>query len=386
MRPPAEAPSPQTDDPQELRNWLAVHRAPRIGAQRFRKLLSGFGGAANVIAAGPEALRAAGLPPASINYLQNPDWQAVEDDLRWLQEPDNYLIRYTDLAYPPLLKQIVDPPMLLFVHGDTDYLAQPQIAIVGSRNPTHAGQRLAQEFAAHLASFGITITSGLASGIDAAAHRGALDANGSTLAVTGTGLDRVYPARHRDLAHQIARNGALLSEFPPGTAPLPGNFPRRNRIISGLSLGTLVVEAAVRSGSLITARSALEQGREVFAIPGSIHNPLVRGCHALIREGAKLVETGDHILEELASQLSVAAPGHSVGNTPSAPAGQLAEPDKLPGEYAQLLEYIGYDAVSVDQLVECSGLTPEEVSSMLLVLELDGYLVSGAGGRYSRAR
>jgi len=386
MRPQTEnSPHPAADQ-QDLRYWFALHRAPQIGTQRFHKLLASYGTPAEVFHARPEGLRAAGIAPASIDYLRQPDWEAVDRDMEWLSQPGNHVVRFQDAAYPPLLKQIADPPVLLFVRGDTDYLAQPQLAIVGSRNPTHTGQALAREFAAHLASFGLTITSGLAAGIDGAAHRGAIEAGGATLAVAGTGLDRVYPARHRGLAHQVAENGALVTEFPPGTAPLAANFPRRNRIISGLSLGTLVVEAALRSGSLITARSALEQGREVFAIPGSIHNPLARGCHALIREGAKLVETGDHILEELASQISalVAPDDHRAGAAASAE--QPRETGELPSEYRQLLELIEYEAVSVDQLVERSGLTPEEVSSMLLVLELDGHLVSGAGGRYSRAR
>jgi len=386
MRPQTEnSPHPAADQ-QDLRYWLALHRTPQIGTQRFHKLLASYGTPAEVFHAQPEGLRAAGIAPASIDYLRQPDWEAVDRDMEWLSQPGNHVVRFQDAAYPPLLKQIADPPVLLFVRGDTDYLAQPQLAIVGSRNPTHSGQALAREFAAHLASFGLTITSGLATGVDGAAHRGAIEAGGATLAVSGTGPDRVYPARHRDLAHQVAENGALVTEFPPGTAPLAANFPRRNRIISGLSLGTLVVEAALRSGSLITARSALEQGREVFAIPGSIHNPLARGCHALIREGAKLVETGDHILEELAAQITalVAPDDHRAGAAASI--GQPREPRELPSEYRQLLELIEYEAVSVDQLVERSGLTPEEVSSMLLVLELDGHLVSGAGGRYSRAR
>jgi DNA processing protein len=386
MRPQTEnSPHPAADQ-QDLRYWFALHRAPQIGTQRFHKLLASYGTPAEVFHARPEGLRAAGIAPASIDYLRQPDWEAVDRDMEWLSQPGNHVVRFQDAAYPSLLKQIADPPVLLFVRGDRDYLAQPQLAIVGSRNPTHTGRALAREFAAHLASFGLTITSGLASGIDGAAHRGAIEAGGATLAVSGTGLDRVYPARHRDLAHQVAENGALVTEFPPGTAPLAANFPRRNRIISGLSLGTLVVEAALRSGSLITARSALEQGREVFAIPGSIHNPLARGCHALIREGAKLVETGDHILEELASQITalVAPDDHRAGAAASAE--QPRETGELPSEYRQLLELIEYEAVSVDQLVERSGLTPEEVSSMLLVLELDGHLVSGAGGRYSRAR
>jgi len=386
MRPQTENSSPSAAEQQDLRYWLALHRAPQIGAQRFHKLLASYGTPSEVFRARPHGLRAAGIAPASIDYLQKPDWEAVDRDMEWLSQPGNQIVRFQDASYPPFLKQIADPPALLFVRGDTDYLARPQLAIVGSRNPTHSGRAVARDFAAHLASFGLTITSGLASGIDGAAHRGALEAGGSTLAVTGTGLDRVYPARHRDLALQIAENGALVAEFPPETAPLPANFPRRNRIISGLSLGTLIVEAALRSGSLITARAALEQGREVFAIPGSIHNPLARGCHALIREGAKLVETGDDILEELASHIAALLPRNAAGSATVPTSTHPPMTEKLPAEYSQLIEFIGHEAISVDQLVERSGLTPEEVSSMLLLLELEGYLVSGAGGRYSRAR
>jgi DNA processing protein len=224
------------------------------------------------------------------------------------------------------------------------------------------------------------ITSGLALGIDAAAHQGALDAGGQTIAVMGTGLDRVYPASNRELAHRIAEQGALISELSPGTPPLAQNFPRRNRIISGLSLGVLVVEAAQRSGSLITARCALDQGRDVFAIPGSIHNPLSRGCHELIRNGAKLVETAEHILEELGS---LALGEITSSQTTTGAVENRAELDK---EYLQLLEQMAYDPVSVDELVSRSGLTPEQLSSMLLVLELEGYVASSHGGRYTRTR
>jgi DNA processing protein len=251
--------------------------------------------------------------------------------------------------------------------------------MVGSRNPTTGGERTARDFARHLAGCGLAITSGLAVGVDAAAHQGALEAGGITLAVTGTGLDRVYPARHRELAHRIAERGALVSEFPPGTPPLAGNFPRRNRIISGLSVGTLVVEAALKSGSLITARLAVEQGREVFAIPGSIHNPLARGCHALIRQGAKLVETADDIAEELAALLGglslepVVDAGHADEGCHS-----LEDP-----EYQRLLQAMGHDPVSVDQLVARTGFTAETVSSMLLLLELQGHVSSSPGGFFT---
>lgn len=370
----------------DLHYWLALHRAPEIGARRFRALIDEFGSPSAVFEAPHDQLRHSGVSAVAIDYLKKPDWAAVEKDLLWLREPGNQLLCYRDPNYPKRLGEISDPPALLFTHGDQDYLSQPQLAIVGSRNPTRDGRALAHEFASYLVSYGLTITSGLASGIDGAAHQGALDGGGTTIAVTGTGLDRVYPARHRKLAHQIAENGVLISEFPPETPPIPSNFPRRNRIISGLSLGTLVVEAALRSGSLITARIALEQGREVFAIPGSIHNPLTRGCHSLIRQGAKLVETGEHVLEELAGVLAYAEPRPRADALTENGSNETAIPEKLGKDYVQLLDLMGYDAVSIDQLVQRSGLTPQEVSSMLLVLELDNYVVSSAGGRYTRTR
>lgn len=386
MRPHSDAPRHTLPAGENLSDWLVLHRTPGIGSRRLRKLLADFGSPAAILGASREQLRAAGVGPQSIDYIASPDREAVEADLAWSAAPDNRIVTCHAPDYPPLLKELSDPPALLFVHGDPEYLTQPQLAIVGSRNPSHDGQAMAREFAAHLASCGLTVTSGLASGIDGAAHRGALEAGGATVAVTGTGLDRVYPARHRELAHQIAANGALVSEFAPGTAPVAANFPRRNRIISGLSLGTLVVEAALRSGSLITARSALEQGREVFAIPGSIHNPLARGCHALIREGAKLVETADHILEELASLIALSLSQNKKTDSCSDGCENPGESAELTGEYRELLDLMGYAPVSVDQLVDRSGLTPEQLSSMLLALELEDYVLSSAGGRYTRAR
>jgi DNA processing protein len=373
-------------DGEELRCWLALHRIPHIGARRFVKLLSRFGSAARVFSSPDRELQAAGVPSPCMRCIRAPDWRSVERDLEWLDLPDHHLIRFTDAAYPHLLLEIADPPGMVFVRGDAECLLHPQVAIVGSRNPSHGGRTIAAQLSSRLVGCGLTVTSGLASGIDGAAHRGALEAQGHSVAVAGTGLDRVYPSHHRELAEAIAFNGALISEFPPGTAPLPANFPRRNRIISGLSLGTVVVEAALRSGSLITARTALDQGREVFAVPGSIHNPLTRGCHALIREGAKLVETAQDILEELALQVTV--PSASSASTPAC-TGSPSLAQQLGGlapEYSQLLEYMGHDPVSVDQLVERSGLTPEEVSSMLLILELGGHLVPDTGARYSRVR
>lgn len=386
MRPPTRSRHEATTDNDETRFWLALHRAPGIGARRCSRLLADVGVPSAIFSAPASQLRAAGLREQGVDALTRPDWDAVDRDLAWLSQPGNGLLTCLDPAYPAMLREIPDPPALLFVHGDPAWLLQPQLAIVGSRNPSHDGAALAQEFASHLSACGLTITSGLASGIDGAAHRGALQGEGGSVAVTGTGLDRVYPASHRELAHQIAENGVLVSEYPPGTAPLPANFPRRNRIISGLSLGTLVVEAALRSGSLITARTALEQGREVFAIPGSIHNPLARGCHALIREGAKLVETGDHILEELAPLLALCRSQHPDQKAPGTVAERDHGPAKLDAEYLRLLDLMGYEPVSVDQLVQRSGLTPEQVSSMLLLLELEEQIAASPGGRYSRRR
>jgi DNA processing protein len=319
------------------------------------------------------------LPDAALDYFRRPDWQRVEQDLAWLERPGNGLLPLDDPRYPPLLRQIPYPPPLLFVHGDPDCLRLPQLAIVGARNPTPLGRETAQRFAAHLAECGLLITSGLALGIDAAAHEGALAGGGRTIAVMGTSLDRVYPARNRDLAHAIAERGALVSELAIGTPPTAENFPRRNRLISGLALGVLVVEAAAQSGSLITARLATEQGREVFAVPGSIHNPLAKGCHALIRQGAKLVETAADILEELGAL--AAATGEVAASRTSAPT-----PVVLDEEYRHLLAAMGDEPVGIDLLVDRCGLTAEALSSMLLILELEGYVAAMPGGLYGRLK
>lgn len=354
-------------------------RAPGIGPTRFARLLEHFGSAAAALAADRAEWARLGLPDTALDYLRHPDWRQVEQDLAWLERPGNHLLRLDDARYPPLLRQIAYPPPLLFVHGDPDCLRAPQLAIVGTRNPTPPGRETAHRFAAHLAEGGLVITSGLALGIDAAAHQGALT-GGRTVAVMGTSLDQVYPARHRDLAHAIAERGALVSELPIGTPALAENFPRRNRLISGLALGVLVVEAALQSGSLITARLALDQGREVFAIPGSIHNPLAKGCHALIRQGAKLVETANDILEELGS-LAAAGAGE-----PATLASATATPDALDDDYRRLLAALGDEPAGVDPLVERCGLTAEVVSSMLLILELEGYVAAVPGGLYCRLK
>lgn len=360
-------------DHTSLHYWLALLHLPDVGPVRARELLQRFGTPQQVFEQGA---RDGALAPALREALRNPDWPAVEQACDWAGT-GRHILPFDDPVYPPMLAATADAPVLLFVQGNPEALAAPQLAMVGSRNPSPTGESTAFEFAKTLASAGLTITSGLALGIDGASHRGALAGKGQTVAVLGTGPDRIYPASHRDLAHAIVDGGgALVSEYLPGTPPLPANFPRRNRIISGLSMGTLVVEAALRSGSLITARNATEQGREVFAIPGSIHNPLSRGCHRLIREGAKLVETAQDILEELAPQLQLVIAESQVG-TPGAAAG-------LDGEYRYLLDCVGFEPTPVDILVERSGLTADVVSSMLLILELEGYVAAAAGGGYTR--
>ncbi|HHH38186.1 MAG TPA: DNA-protecting protein DprA [Sedimenticola sp.] len=363
--------------------WLTLVRAPGLGGRRLLRLLSACGGPAGIIVRAEGPGDGGEIPAPARAWLRSPDRALLERDCRWLEQPAHHLVTLDDARYPPLLADIPDPPPVLFVNGDPALLSSPQIALVGSRNPTASGRRTARDFARALATAGVTITSGLATGIDGAGHEGALAAGGATLAVTGTGPDRLYPSDHRELAHRIAATGALVTEYPPGTPARRGHFPRRNRIISGLSLGTLVVEAARGSGSLITARLAGEQGREVFAIPGSIHNPLARGCHALIREGAKLVETAGDIFEELGPHLG-RPDALDLSSSTAAPADDRegGETPVRDAEYRKLLGCLGFDPLPADLLIRCSGLTAEEVSSMLLLLELEGYVSSEPGGRY----
>lgn len=358
----------------ELKYWLALLRMPGVGGGTIQRLLEHFEPAA-IFSASRASLGALGFSDKLVSVLQAPDWQAVETDLAWLAQPGNHAFTLLDPDYPPQLKEIDRPPPVLFVKGDPAVLAEPQLAIVGSRNPSPVGVSTALQFAEALAAAGLVITSGLALGIDAASHQGALNANGRTVAVAGTGLDRVYPARHKDLAMQIVEHGALVSEFPPGTGAKASHFPLRNRIISGLCLGLLVVEAAQQSGSLITARLALEQNREVFAIPGSIHNPLARGCNALIRQGAKLVETAEDIFEELGQY-----------NQQSMRTEPETAQTVLDLEQQNLLNLIPYSPTTVDALVQAGIWSVEEVSSMLLVLELQGYVAGIAGGSYLRIK
>jgi DNA processing protein len=357
----------------DAESWLRLCLLPELTPGVGRRLLSRFGTPQEVLAAKPAALvPIAGAEVASA-LARGPSAQALDTALAWLGQTGNHLVTLADAHYPAALLQIADPPLILYASGRMELLGRPALAVVGSRNPTPAGAADAESFAQVLADAGLTIVSGLALGIDAAAHRGGLRGAASSVAVVGTGLDRVYPARNRDLAHALANHGLLTSEFPLGTPPVASNFPRRNRIISGLSRGCLIVEAAVQSGSLITARQALEQGREVFAVPGSIHSPLSKGCHWLIKQGAKLVESAQDVLEEL--QLAV----------PAAAAARESFRAPAPQE-AALLAALGFDPVDLDTLCARTGLTPDAASAMLLTLELDGYLDHVPGGLYQRRR
>jgi len=358
--------------------WLRLSLTPGVPAEAARAAATHAGGLAALLAAGRGALTAAGFPAEAAQALAGPapDWLPAALD--WLAMPGHGLLTLADPDYPPLLRRISDPPVALFLRGERGLLQEPHFAIVGSRNPTPQGAENARAFARYLAGCGLVICSGLAAGIDAAAHRGALDAGAPTTAVLGCGPDRVYPGENAALARRIDESGLILSEFLPGTPPRREHFPQRNRIISGLSLGVLVVEAARRSGSLITARLAGDQGREVFAIPGSIHNPLARGCHALIRQGAALVETAQDILAEIGplAGLSMRAGPMDAPPEPTAP-----EPDE---DYRNLLAALAHDPSGVDELAARTGLTAAEVSSMMLILELQGAVESLPGGRFAR--
>lgn len=375
----AEEPEAPPADRERLRPWLRLAHAPGIGPRTVARLLEQFGDPAGVVAAGRAELESAGLKSAQVDSLLDPREAAVDADLAWAEQEGAHILPLDEPSYPRLLSQLPAAPVLLYVRGDPSVLADPILAIVGSRNPTPAGRETTRDLARHLAACGLTIASGLAIGIDGAAHEGAL-AGGRTVAVLGTGPDRIYPASHRDLALRIAENGALVTEYPPGSTAIGRNFPRRNRIISGLSLGTLVTEAALKSGSLITARYAMEQGREVFAIPGSIHNPVARGCHALLRDGARLVESAADVLEELAPLLGP----FTADPRPQAAPRSRAEGDLDP-EYDRLLDALGHDPLSPDELIRRTGLPAESIASMLLLLELEGHVSSYPGGRYCRS-
>lgn len=350
----------------------------RVTGTTLGALHDEFGSAADVVRQPVSALRRCGVTDSAAEAVAHPDESALAHALEWCTKSGNHLVAASDDDYPALLRQTRDYPAALYVKGNLDALHLPALAIVGSRNPTRGGLQNAAEFARHLGACGFCIVSGLAQGIDTAAHRGALKGAAQTVAILGHGIDRVYPAANRGLAHDVAAHGALVSEYPLGTPPRAEHFPQRNRLISGLSLGTLVIEAAYRSGSLITARLASEQGREVFALPGSIHNPLARGCHRLIREGAKLVESAADIIDELAPLV-----GHLMLHNDAPPTREIVA-KQHDADYQQLLEALAHDPVSADELAGKCALTIDQVSSMLLILELEGEVEVLQGGQYSR--
>lgn len=369
--------------PSDIEYRLKLYACEHIGPSRYQKLLDFFGSAEQSLLASSDTLQKAGLNKAQIDALKTPDLALLESTLNWLQIPENHVLFLDQDEYPSILKQLENAPPLLFTKGDWSLLNEPQIAMVGSRNATKAGKDIAFNFAADLSKHGLLVTSGLASGIDSASHEGALSTRlGKTVAVVGTGLDRIYPAINKALAEQIVSSGVIVSEFNLGTRPHPGNFPRRNRIISGLSVGTLVVEAAAKSGSLITSQHAIEQGKDVFAIPGSIHSPLSKGCHQLIRQGAKLVETVDDLLFDLQAQLASYINDSEAGSPTSK---TRSKPDvMLDNSQKTLLEAIDYEPTAPDEMIQRTGFASEEISSMLLILELKELIESENGFYYRK--
>ncbi len=356
---------PVSDDAE---SWIRLSVVPGLGDKSLRKLLKQFGAPETILAASESSLGAVVGPKLADQIKSHNSDDIVAKTLTWLEHPNHAIVTLGDPTYPVLLLQTEDPPPLMYVVGNIALLQAAAIAVVGSRNATAQGVNNAESFSRSLSQSGLCVVSGMALGIDTAAHIGGLEGLGKSIAVVGTGLDRVYPARNKTLAHQLAKQGALVSEFPLGTPALANNFPRRNRIISGLSLGCLVVEAAVSSGSLITARLALEQGREVFAIPGSIHSALSKGCHQLIKQGAKLVERAEDILEELKwTQRALA----------QAPSSEQFSADPI-------LQHLGFDPTPLDVLVERTGESAEFLSASLLEMELSGLVQTLPGGRYQR--
>ncbi len=373
----------------DLSYWLALQKASGIATGTLNQLFEYFPKPYELFNTS-QALKSLELSPKRRTTLQNalnaPDWKMVEQQLKWAEADENHIILLTQDEYPYLLKQIDSPPPILYVKGQIDVLKTIQLAIVGSRNPSVDGHETAWQFAHHLAQNGMVITSGMALGIDAQSHYGALKAGGKSIAVAATGLDRIYPACHKDLAWQLIEKGAIVSEYPLGSGPMKYHFPQRNRIISGLSVGTLIVEAALKSGSLITAQTALDQAREVFAIPGSIHNPLSRGCHQLIKNGAKLVETAEDILEELSNlMLASLIESNSASDSKNVPI-----PENTPKNYSlrpkvqqKILAQLSFTPVSIDTLINRTDLTAAEINHNLVLLGLEDLIQTHPGGLIS---
>lgn len=349
------------------RYYLALNRMNKVGPRTVIKLQKRWPDLKEMFQLSAKELENAGLPPMLAQIITNFDMNQVEADKNWLSEDKNHhLLTWESKEYPELLKEIADPPLVLYAKGNLSALGQPNLAIVGSRNPSITGSENAKHFSKALTTYQITIVSGLALGIDAQAHIGCLEGGGQTIAVLGTGIDCIYPRRHIKLAEQITQNGLLITEFPLKSPPIAGHFPRRNRIISGLSLCTLVIEAAIKSGSLITAKMALEQNRDVLAIPGSIHNPLARGCHYLLQQGAKLVTSVNDVLDELRIEYSQITTEKAVFS--------------LAREKENLVKFIGFEMTSVDQIIIRSGYSVEQVTGTLAELELAGTIVCVPGG------
>ena len=359
----------------DIESWLNLNLIDGLGDESIRRLLVAFGHPSAILAAPVTALERTVKNTIAQRIKQGADRDKIAGVFKWLEDPSNAIITLADPDYPAQLLNIADPPPLLYFKGRRELLQQPALAVVGSRNATPQGLSNAEAFSEAASNAGLCIISGMALGIDTAAHQGGLRGFAASIAVVGTGLDIVYPAKNHPLAHKLAKEGALISEFPLGTPAIGRNFPRRNRIISGMSQGCLVVEAALRSGSLITARQALDQGREVLAIPGSIHSPLSKGCHALIKQGAKLVESTQDILDEL----------NCLSPTVVEDKKEEFTTQKI-SENGLLLKHLGYDVIDMDTLCARSGLTAEIVSAMLLTLELDGQVSSLPGGYYQRVQ
>lgn len=373
----------------EIQAWLHLLHAPGLGIKKANLLLQTFGDAKTAInqKSFPKTCQ---IPAPAARYLQQANADDIHAELSWLAKAGNHILPLNDPLYPPQLRQIDEPPMLLFVKGQPEVLLLPQLAVVGSRNATQGGLNNTQAFCQDLSQKGFVITSGLAAGIDATAHQAALDANGQTVAVMGTGINQIYPKTNQNLAKAIVQSGAVVSELPFNTPPHANNFPRRNRIIAGLSLGTLVVEAAKKSGTLITARLSMEQNRPVMAIPGSIHNPHSKGCHALIKQGAKLVESAQDIAEELTSNVAMLSeqireqleqqPGEILEKTEADPICQLPESQQT------ILQAMGYDPMTFDDLAAATKMNIAALNSDLMLLELSDWITKSAGSQYQRVK
>jgi len=365
--------------------WLTVLRAPLLGAAGLRRAIAASGGIDALLDCRPHQLLSFGLAPEAAAALANPPRALIEQDIHWCHEQGIELMPFNAPDFPAQLADLPDAPALLLLQGRRELLAAPQMAVVGSRQPTAAGRRIAHDLAGQLASAGLVITSGMARGIDTAAHEGALAASGSTIAICGTGLDLCYPPENQPLRDRIARDGLLVSEFPRGAPATRHHFPRRNRIIAGLARGTLVIEAAAGSGSLITARKALEQGREVFAVPGSPLNPLAAGCLELLTEGAHLVRTAGDVITHIRIPIEKnpddnLLSDHELASVQSATAGTR----RLDKDYEMLLDALGFEPASIDDLVDRTGLPPGSVASMMLILELEGRVESRPGALFNR--